>query len=213
MSRADPVCARRRFGQEVWKNGRMSLSLHVYVCSRCDLRCPASGVPDGVPIYALGDDKVAPLRTRAAWCATCAAVTRAEALPSEHRVEEDIREATEDSRRHADDAEPFLRQMAALNARYVASSDAWRAWAAERRGTGEHCLRCGSEVPVLEVLEGDAAWPLRFAHPHCAGIVSMIEGDLSVAWADADLETVEYGCDGRRSALSELNSNSPTDTR
>ena len=187
----------KRFGPEVWKNQHMSVPLHEYVCSRCDLCCPAGGVPGGVPIYDLGDGKVAPLRTRAAWCATCAVVTRAEALPSAQKVEEDVREAMDDSRRYADDADPFLRQVAALSARYAASAGAWREWASERRGTGEHCLRCGLEVPALEVLEGDAAWPQRFTHPGCGGVVSMIEGDLSVAWADADLETMEYGRDGR----------------
>lgn len=177
----------------------MSLPLHDYVCDRCNLCCSAGDYPGPIPIYDLGDGNVAPLRARAAWCATCAAVTRAESLPSAEKVEEEIRKAIEDSRRYAGDDDPFMRQIAALDARYVDSTEAWRRWAAERCGTGERCLRCGNEVPTLEVLNGSAAWPVRFTHPGCGGVVSKVEGGLSVAWADADLETVEFGRDGRRS--------------
>lgn len=176
----------------------MSQPLHDYVCDRCSLRCSAGDYPGPLPIYNLGNGNVAPVQVRAAWCATCAAVTRAEALPSAEAVEREILEAIKDSREYAADDDPLMRQLAALKTRYVLSANAWRQWAVERRGTGERCLRCGSEVPTLDVLEGSAAWPDRFKHPGCGGTVSMVEGDLRVAWMYLDLETVEIGRDGRR---------------
>lgn len=172
--------------------------MHDYVCAGCAKRWPAGDFPGPIPIYNLGDGNVAPLRRRAAWCETCNTVTRAEHLPrSPEEVEAGIRKALDDSQRYAVDDDAFMRQCAALDARYVASSDAWRKWAVERRGTGERCLRCGSDVPALEVLEGSADWPMRFRHPECGGEVAFVEGGLRVAWVEADLETLEFGRDGR----------------
>lgn len=141
---------------------------------------------------------MAPLETRAAWCTTCQTVTRAEALPrNPQAVAGQLAEALADSTRYIDDDDPFMRQVSALNARYVASAGAWQRWAAERSRSGERCLSCGCVVHELEVLEGDAAWPTRFVHPGCGGVVSMVDSDLRVDWCIDDLTTVEFGRDGQ----------------
>ena len=176
----------------------MSVPLQDYVCSACALHGSAGGIPGSTPVYALGGGNVAPLKTRAAWCEMCQTVTRAEALPrNPHAVATQLAEARTASTSYVDDDDPFMREISALNARYVASADAWQHWAVERSGTGERCLSCGSVVPELEVLEGDAAWPTRFVHPGCGGVVSAVDSDLRVDWCFDHLTTIAFGRGGR----------------
>lgn len=149
----------------------MLFYLHPYCCSKCNLKCAdyTEGNQFEIAVYELRGGALAPLLDRTVWCSTCAAIVDGEKIPSLLEIDLQIKRMSKSLRSAADEEDVSYRaSVRKLESVFVASADAWKAFAIKRAAGPRRCLRC-SGTSLLDLIEVPSPETTTFIHPGCGG--------------------------------------------
>ena len=148
-------------------------AIYRYSCSKCDFMCPEFP-PEArfvVRVYDFGQNRIAPLLRRQAWCRHCRLLTQAESIPSLADIEQQIASYRKvllgQGKRDS-----YALALKALVEKYVMYSQLWKEWATSHSHRQGNCLDCGNSVDTLPASGANNAGD-TYLHPGCGGTLSL----------------------------------------
>ncbi len=125
-------------------------AIHHYNCSKCDFTCAefSPEVRFVARVYEFGQNRIAPLLRRQAWCEHCQLLTQAERIPSLSDIEKQV--ASYQKLLSGEGGfDRYTLALKKLAEKYVAYAQLWKEWATSHAHRQGNCLNCGHAVDAL----------------------------------------------------------------
>ncbi|MES2106682.1 MAG: hypothetical protein V4634_21865 [Pseudomonadota bacterium] len=148
-------------------------AIYRFSCSKCDFTCPEfpREARFVVRVYDFGQNRIAPLLRRQAWCRHCKLLTQAERIPSLADIEKQIASYKKVLLGQGK-SDGYALALKALAEKYVAYTQLWKEWATSHSYRQGNCLDCGNCVDTLPACGANDAGE-TYLHPGCGGTLSL----------------------------------------